>query len=261
MGERMRDAPVYFALIQARHNPILSLGKYVPDLQERMRQAGYPDYRKTQAFAIQLDPTVEGEVALENSRRYLFLNAEATSAFLLDANAITYQTTSYQTFDNFLDEFWKGLAIVHSCVTLSFIERLGLRYLDAIVPPGGADELANYIVPGVLGLAGLLPPDIPIVHTLSETYVASDEGHLLSRTIIQDGQVRFPAGLELLGLKLASKFAEVRSVHATLDNDAFWESRFGPEEIELKRRLWKLHDRVEMAFKVATTKHAREQWK
>lgn len=40
MGEKMKNAPVYFAIAQARHNPVLRLGSYAADIQDRMRKVG-----------------------------------------------------------------------------------------------------------------------------------------------------------------------------------------------------------------------------
>lgn len=65
----------------------------------------------------------------------------------------------------------RGLAIVHECVTLAHSERIGLRYLDAVVPPGGETGLAEYLAPGVLGLSSRLPEDVTVSHSFSETHI------------------------------------------------------------------------------------------
>ncbi len=44
MGEKMKNAPVYFTIAQVRHNPVLRLGAYADEIQDRMRKAGYPDF-------------------------------------------------------------------------------------------------------------------------------------------------------------------------------------------------------------------------
>ena len=46
MGTKMRSAPVYFTIAQARFNPILTLDAYAPQIQERLRKEGFPDAKK-----------------------------------------------------------------------------------------------------------------------------------------------------------------------------------------------------------------------
>jgi uncharacterized protein (TIGR04255 family) len=40
MARKMTRAPVYFAIMQARFNPILALDSYAPQIQERFRKHG-----------------------------------------------------------------------------------------------------------------------------------------------------------------------------------------------------------------------------
>ena len=53
MGKKMKSAPVYFTIGQVQHNPLLNLGSYLPAIQERMRKAGYPDFKR--AMQVQFD--------------------------------------------------------------------------------------------------------------------------------------------------------------------------------------------------------------
>ncbi len=52
MGQKMKNAPVYFTIAQVRHNPVLRLGAYAPDIQDRMRKAGYPDFKSCLLITI-----------------------------------------------------------------------------------------------------------------------------------------------------------------------------------------------------------------
>ena len=153
MGEKMKNAPVYFAIAQARHNPVLRLGSYAADIQDRMRKVGYPDFKKGVSMAFNLMPQI-GDISqpqnppvVEQVERLMFFSTDNTKGFIVEQNALSFQTTEYDTFETFADEFIKGLGIVHECVTLAHSERIGLRYLDAIVPPNGEAGLGERSCP------------------------------------------------------------------------------------------------------------------
>ncbi len=79
-----------------------------------------------------------------------FLSRDSTRGFIVEQGAFSFHTTEYETFDQFSEQFFTGLGIVHECLVLDYSERVGIRYLDAVVPPGGEDDLSKYLAPGVL---------------------------------------------------------------------------------------------------------------
>ena len=266
MGEKMRNAPVYFAIVQVRHNPVLQLGTYVAEIQEKMRRAGYPDFMRgaTMVFNMTVPAQQEAEKSVapqvSQNERYLFSNLEKDSGFILEPTAVTFQTTSYDTFEPFLAEFLKGLGIVHDCVALGYSERLGLRYLDAVVPEGGERELDKYLVNEVLGLARRLPDDTNVVMSFSETHIRRPAGNLLCRTIIRNGPLGFPIDMQPGPLVLKARFASIEGVHAILDTDASREGREPFDIAKAKAMLSELHGEVRMVFDVTATKHAFKAW-
>ncbi len=194
MGQKLKNPPIFFSVIQARFNPLFALESYAAQIQDRLRQEGFPDASKNPFATFSLNvlagAQIPGPIPVTQSVRYIFGNMEKTSGFVLDKSALTFQTTSYDTFEVFLDQFLMGLRIVNEAASLNFIERMGVRYLNAIFP---TDEkgLPNYIAPSLLGLAGKL--DGNLAHTFSETHVKSDSVHLLVRAVIRDGEIRIPA--------------------------------------------------------------------
>lgn len=267
MGEKMRNAPVYFAIVQARHNPVLQLGTYVAEIQEKMRRAGYPDFARgaTMVFnmtaANQEDADKSMMPQVSQNERYLFSNREKDSGFILEPTAVSFQTTSYDTFEPFVTEFLKGLGIVHDCVTLSYCERLGLRYLDAVVPEEGERALDKYLVNEVLGLAHRLPSGTNVAVSFSETHIHRPVGNVICRTIIQNGPLGFPIDLQPGPLKLGARFAFIDGVHAILDTDASHEGREPFEIGKVKTTLDGLHAEVRAVFDITVTEHALQAWK
>ena len=158
-SQKMKNAPVYYVLAQARHNPILQLDPYLPEIQDRMRKSGYPDHQASATFTVELgfsagDGQPDAKQLVPKAvARHLFLSADRSKGFIFEAGALSLQTMEYETFSPFLEEFMAGFAIVHDVIKLDYTERIGIRYLDAVVPAGGPDDLPRYLIPGVFGLA------------------------------------------------------------------------------------------------------------
>jgi uncharacterized protein (TIGR04255 family) len=266
MGTKMKNAPVYFTIAQVRHNPILNLSSYAPTIQDRMRKAGYPDHRPGKTLIINLTSNApDGQSDMQPAipqavERHMFLNMDGTRGFIVEQGALSFQTTEYDTFQTLSEQFFVGLVIVHECIGLSYTERVGIRYLDAVVPTGADDDLRDYLAPGVLGLAGRLPDGVAIGLSLSETHIPLPDANLLSRTIVRSGALGFPMDLEPQGLRVPARFERVNGLHAIIDTDASQLGRQVFDIDQLRGRLDMLHMRIRMAFDASVTKHALKVW-
>ena len=267
-SQKMKNAPVYYVLAQARHNPVLRLDAYIAEIQDRMRKAGYPDHQVSATIAVELNFTAgDGQqdtqrVVPKNVERHLFLSADRINGFVVEPGALSFQTTEYDTFEPFLDDFMVGFGIVHDVIKLDYTERIGIRYLDAVVPANGNDDLPRYLTPGVLGLVGQLPPGVLVGLSLSETHIPlpDAEANLLSRIIIRNGPLGFPMDLEPQGLKVPERFQNVQGLHAIIDTDASQLKRQPIDLADLRVRLDMLHTKIRMAFDATVTKQALAEW-
>ena len=269
MGKKMKNAPVYFTIAQVRHNPILSMGNYLPQIQESMRKVGYPDFERRVTIALHLfaaAPNAETKDAKESMpnaqqvERFTFSNADRTKTFLVEPSALSFQSTDYGTFETFSEEFFKGMTIVHNVVSLAYAERVGIRYLDAVVPKEGEKGLPKYLIPQVLGLANKLPDEINVTLSFTETHFQAKTGRVLARTMIQNGPLGFPLDLRPVGMALAPRFSGVKGVHAILDTDASYEVRQAFDMAKLSECLKGLHDDIRVAFDATVTPRALKTW-
>jgi uncharacterized protein (TIGR04255 family) len=267
MGKVMKNAPVYFTIAQIRYNPILSLSTYIPVIQEHFRKDGFPDFKSGVTMTLNLTPMLQDQnaegqpPAPTRVERYIFSNRENTKNFLLEQGSLAFQATEYETFETFARNLLQGLDFLNKTVGLSFIERIGVRYLDAVIPRAG-EMLSQYLIPEVMGLCGKLKGDVQ--HSFSETLTRIEDGSLVSRTVIQQGQggqIGFPPDLmPLLTLKVAQRFMQVTGLHAIIDTDAFHSERTNFDLAEAKRKLTILHDSITTSFRASTTEHARTVW-
>lgn len=259
MGSKLTHAPVYFTLAQVRFNAVLNLENYLPEIQDHLRREHYPDFTSGVLHQVPIPSGRDQGVTIPQSAitRYTFGNIEQTSGFTLDSNALSFQTTAYETFESFMKQFLMGIKALHSALDLDFTERVGLRYLDAVIPRDG-ESLSDYLIPEVLGLSSNFPGKL--MHTFSETTSKDEDGQLISRTVIQDAQVGIPPGVTLLQPKVNDRF-DYSGQHAVLDIDAFNESRVEFDLDNLERNLHALHDKTSKSFYTVVTKHALTAWK
>lgn len=263
MGKKLTNAPVYYTVAQVQFNPVLDLDGYVPSIQSKMREAHFPDYKKevVQRLVFPFGGADQAQIAAPTvtpQSRYLFGSIEGRSMFLLETNALSFQTTSYDTFETFSEVLLKGLGVLHDALRLDFVERIGLRYLDAIHPAKDAETLRQYLVPEVLGHA--LREQGQLQHSVSETSVATAAGQLVSRVLIRHGHVGLPVELSGLAPTIDPRFTQHEGLHAIVDTDASVSHREVFDLAKVGARLTALHGEIVKSFNATVTDHARATW-
>ena len=259
MGAPLKNPPVYLTVAQVRFNPILKLDDFLPNIQESFRQTGYPDFSRRQSIAIQLieqegKPPVPTPVT---QARFEFGTVDKTHVFILDGQSLTLQSTNYGHFETFSDRFLDGLNIVHNAVDLAFTERIGLRYLDRVMP-GEGETIQQYLAVEVHGLARRLAGHP--VYAYSEAMNEVDGVKLISRVAIQTGDLAFPPDLQPGGMHIHEKFTSFSGESAILDNDGFVEGRAPFSGPSVAEHLTTIHKLIASAFKTTVTPFAFEAW-
>ncbi|HEX3939002.1 MAG TPA: TIGR04255 family protein [Xanthobacteraceae bacterium] len=265
MGKKMKNAPVYFVLAQVRFNAVLTLDSYVPAIQDALRKAGYADFAKLMISTVNLNlgvPATANQMPVAQTARYLFLNEKKFSGFLLDQASLIFQTTEYETFDPFRDAFLLGLKTLNESVGgLSFCERIGIRFLDAIIPNPN-EKITDYLAPSLVGLLDKLN-ERQLKHVISETWSTSDQANLMCRAVIQDQTakgVSFAPDLQPMLLQVAEKFRETSGIYGIIDTDAWYENRQKFDIDKIKEKLISLHGDVRDSFDEMVTPHAFSVW-
>lgn len=256
MGKKLTNAPVYYTLAQVQFNPILDLEGFIPAIQAKMRAARFPDFKQELGQRL-VFPFGEAPSVTHQSR-YYFGDIAGHTNFLLDNNALTFQSTSYDTFESFSGAMLTGLTILHDALNLDFIERIGLRYLDAIQPITG-ETLREYLVPEVLGHS--MSSNCQLQHSASETIVTiSTSIQLISRVLIRNGQIGLPQELSELAPSIAPRFLQSNGLHAIVDTDAFTAQREEFNVASVGVQLNALHTEIAKFFNATVTEHALATW-
>lgn len=265
MSERMSNAPVYYALAQAHFNPVAAMVKYVDQIQDRLRREGYPLFEPQQVTHLVVSgpgQAQQAEPKIQQTVSWLLTRSDRSAGFILSPSTITFHTTHYDTHKTFIPELLRGLDAVHEAVSLDHVGRLGLRYLDAVVPADG-ESVEQYLVGGVHGVEF----DAARRHAMSESVFSTDVGPLVpvgtlvARVYRATAQLGFPPDMLPNGLALNPRFAMTAPrEHGVLDTDHFCEGRMPIDLGKLEEQLRSLHAPIKSVFKATTTDHARRAW-
>lgn len=262
MGTKLSKAPVFYALAQAQISPVASMAEFVPAIQESLRKDGFPDYAAETHAVLALAVTAgasEQQIRPSASvpeTRWTFQNASATEGFVLTTNSVVFHTTAYVDAAAFLARLKQGLLVVHKVVGLNFIDRLGIRFLDAVFPERG-ESLSAYLQPGAFGITELGGRR---QQSFSECMQHTKEGVLVARVFIGGTELAVPPDLLPLRLAVNARFTALFEERGTLDTDHYCVSRMPFDIDKIMSVAVQLQNTLGDAFKSLTTEHARKVW-
>lgn len=248
-------APVIYVLCQVRFSAVLKMVDYLPEIQEALRER-YPRFRHEVLNTLEVSAP-GGAVSQRSDDRWTLHDFAEMSGFVVQSAAFTYHTTAYTAFDEFLREVLVGMQTVAQIAKLSLIERVGLRYVDFVVP-NTKEELAQYLQPGLTGLS-LRALGFQQETMQQFTSARTDAGRLYLKVSHGIHPQPVPGDLQPLSLKVRK--AETDRFTAILDSDHFTEEAFGFELARLESVLRQLHGPISKIFRAAITDHAWSQWK
>lgn len=267
MGTRLVNAPLFLAIAQVRHSPVLKLEPLIADFQERLRKRGFPNYRMERQIGFEVVPDPlkpsETKVSQREVDNHIFSTASEGTSFLVLRDSFSLKTIEYDTFDHFRDLFQSGLDAYQEIVAPELVSNIGLRYLDAVVVPDGR-KLDYYVKSEFLGLNHLLDEEWLADYQFSETQLARHDQQVKARVLCRHSTIQIPPDLATTVRSLPKKFQGVSAVHAILDTDATYMPPAGTtmnfEAITIMERLKSLKGDVSEVFKNTVTDDALKEW-
>lgn len=267
MGVQLKNPPVYFVIGQVRFNEQLGLIRdHLSLIQERFRRLGYSDFRHQELH--QVDIVVEANEVTSNTGKKVdifdFAQVDRNELFRLEGNQLSLHTVNYRTFKTFSESFAKALAILADHAQIEIVERVGLRFLNAVMCPEG-QEVDGFLHKELWGYPTLMD-GLAFEYGGTEALLRKDEDSVLARVVFQrdrKGRVVFPVDLSNTGLQMAERFQNYEGQLAILDSDAYWLGRKTTNEfivadvVDTFARLKKLIDDV---FYKSATQRALSFW-
>lgn len=252
---RLRFSPLVYVIGQVRISPVVAMEKYIPEIQEQLRHQGLPRFAKGQIQEMRFEVNAAPKVHVVD--RYEFQNKEGTRGITLATDFISLHTNQYDGYEKFEEALGTALTIIHQVVSLSLVERIGLRYIDLIRLQAG-EKFSDYLHPGLLGLE---EDQLGVEKSLSrcELVGLTDVGKLVVRYSQSDNRDFLPADLMPSLLKHEGQIPLGERV-AFLDLDHFADQSHDFETRSILETLGRLHENLDRTFRSAVTTTALQKW-
>lgn len=264
-NNRMSNAPVYYVLAQIKFSPVKAMRKYVDDIQDALRLQGYPLFESRESTQLKFDfntPAEPAQPAFETVQHWYMSDLKRTSGFVLGSDFITFHTTDYVTHEPFIKELMKGLAVVMEYPKPALVARLGLRYLDAVMPEKG-ETIEQYLCEGLHGIDLNLNQIQSINELVFQTKVGPiiDNGFLVTRLHKMHGQLGFPPDMVPIGVDMVERFRTEHVLwHGIIDTDHYVEGNMPPAIDLIEKQFTSLHSVVKGTFNKMISQYAIDKW-
>lgn len=256
----MNTPPVFYSLIQVRFNRVSQMASYVPPFQDALRKTGFADYREEKQLEVQILGAGAGQPNVEQlvSRRWVFNDLAGQEGFVLLEDALVYHTTNYARFSDCLERMLTALTLLDDLLGISHVERVGMRYLDAIQPIAPR-TMQDYVLPELLGLSQVASGTLK--HSYSETVQLIGDATLVMKAFVAPQGLPLPPDLQQLALQLPETVRQTTGPSLVMDSDCYVEKRFAYSKDIVEERIRQLHGALLDIFKQSLTPEARQQWK
>jgi uncharacterized protein (TIGR04255 family) len=253
----LTHAPLLLVLAQVRFSTVLKMQEFLPEIQEQLRNSDLPKFRNIQTQTAVGLFSAEQPPRLTSDTNWEFVAKDDRTMATLGTNSISLLTTAYQTFPDFTKTLAKVLETVRTAANVSLRERIGLRYVDVIVPFGGKG-LSDYIVDEVLGFS-LAKLGLNTASSVAAMLGKSALGTFILRASrLPNGSV-VPGDLSPFKLE-TDKPLTLEKEFCLLDFDHFNEGTKDFDVAQTMREFEELHDLIERAFNAAVKPNAMKEW-
>lgn len=145
-----RNPPLAYVVAEVSISPHYSIAQFVPSIQQSLRDL-FP--RTDEGREMVLAIGTPNQAAVPDCI-WRLTTPDNRRGVNIGTRTIALHTTSYLNFLEFAELLTHVLKAVQSSELNPFVERIGLRYIDYILPSDG-HQLVDYLVPA---LHGVTPP-------------------------------------------------------------------------------------------------------
>ena len=253
---KLGNSPLSLALCQVRFSPLMAMADYIPKVQDDLRRRGYPVNASTPVRELQFGP---GGATARERVHWEFMAKDRRSSVVVTEGFVVLQTTAYDDFENFIEQLQTVVSTLNDVVGGLLLQRVGLRYVDAIIPVEG-ETWRDYVNPCLHGFESALFNEAGVLR-LHQTVAKTAVGTMLVRLHQnRDGSV-LPPDLGT-GALLAPRGRAKPGENTTLidiDHSHQCDDEYDPAHFKVL--AWKLKEEsYEVFADNIVTKHAIEVW-
>jgi uncharacterized protein (TIGR04255 family) len=230
---------------------------------EAIWESLYPLYQgraESASNVIKIEPS---GIAVEHPKRYELSAKDQREGVILQQSSVVLHATHYETSDEFLARLQEVLDAIKKVIpNLPLVNRLGIRYVDIIVPEP-AERPGDYVIPMVRGIFTEDGKNDPIYARYQTTFLR-DSGILNFRYAVhQAGMPELSEDLIPISLAASEVMENARESgrpFGILDFDSFAELREDFDPTAIKERFRILQKSASDLFRSIQTDRAREVW-
>jgi len=174
MKKFLKQSPLVTAIFEVRFTTIPKLKDSLESVHQALMPLGYAHSYVSERTGhdIRINGANQEVKAINLGSRCDYLNLERTQKVVLENERLVIQTAKYTTFEDFYEYIVNILEVVTGALPNlehTGIERIGLRYVDTVLPSEGT-KLEEYIIPEFLGPRhGWLTSELPPISNVQST--------------------------------------------------------------------------------------------
>lgn len=265
--EKLSKQPLALVLIQIRFSPFMNIKDYIPQIQERFVALGFTGFSENQCLEVKITPN--GPVSA-NAKQWVFSSFNGYENIVLDAKQLTYQTSDYDIFEKYYAKYKQicdaVIASVPNLESSVLIQRLGLRYVDRIIPIDDKDSIDSYISDGFKVNQASIFGSAKKICTISqagEVDIYKDKKGVVVFRITQGEKGLFlPPDLMSNPPKMKRR-VETNCIIGLVDIDHSYNA-ISPKKYDrdfLENMFYGMHDNSHDLFMSVVSKEGKEKWK
>jgi len=241
--------PLSLVLCQVRFSPIRKMGNYIPAIQDQFRRRGYPLERAGKVQQVRI--TARGVDSTEQER-WEYRTKDETWSITVFEDSVALQTTAYDRFEEFartLEQALQTVLLATEHDRLGIVERIGLRYINLILP-GPGEDFRRYLRPGLHGVRdSAFEPGSNRTHieSVGRTSCGQTQGIMIVRISQNDQGFDLPPDLAA-GAPSHISQAKAGELATLIDIDHYTEGNFDPDVEWVTARNYELHDHIIETF-------------
>ena len=265
--EKLSKQPLALVLIQIRFSPFMNMKDYIPQIQEKLLSLGFVNCRENPSLEVRITPN--GPVPTP-FKQWVFTSFDCYENVILDSKQLTYQTADYDVFETYYAKYQQICDVLVSSAptfeTSVLIQRLGLRYVNRIIPLDD-DTIDSYISDGFRVNQASVFGDAKKICTISqagEVNIFDDRKGVIVFRITQGEKGFFlPPDLMSNPPKMKEEIKQDRLI-GLIDIDHLYNA-VGPEKYNrdfLENMFYGMHENShDLFFMSIVSDEGKEKWK
>lgn len=258
------NAPLAYVLAEVRTELVSNIKDYQAKIGGLFR-GEYPVQRTMHVTRL---VATENQLVIEPGNdaamAWEFATPDNSIAIILRANGIVLHATTYIDSEDFLSRLQRVITLVSREVPSLYLNRLGLRYIDFILPEKN-EAPEDYVDKRLNPDMGLSDKTGGVAATTSLAIYPVESGTLMFRYIRSPGKPELPPDLKTISLNPSGPMKwEPESepqITAVLDTDCvFTCSPVKLNPAAVRKQFDLMHRDASRAFRTAITDHARKVW-